>query len=84
MTDPDHAWDVATPEPDAKPASVSGGGGDDDETVEYRAVYDFEASNDDELGFRIGDVITVRINQEHEPGWLGEYQNIFIIYVCRN
>ena len=57
--------------------SVSGGGSDDDETVEYRAVYDFEASNDDELGFRIGDVIMVRINQEHEPGWLGEYQNHF-------
>ena len=71
LTDPDHAWDVATPEP------ASGGGGaeasaGDGELVEYRAVYDFDASNDDELGFRIGDVIMVRVNQEHEPGWLGE------------
>ena len=78
MTDPDHAWDVATPEPDPVSGGVSAtadataAAAGDGEVVEYRAVYDFDASNDDELGFRIGDLIMVRANQDHEPGWLGE------------
>jgi len=39
--------------------------------VQYRALYDYEKRNDDELSFACGDIILVHPGQEHEPGWLG-------------
>ncbi|KAI1299300.1 Intersectin-2 [Halotydeus destructor] len=40
------------------------------ETVQYRAVYAFEARNSDELSLQPGDVIAVRVGVAGEPGWL--------------
>ena len=37
----------------------------------YKALYDYEARNEDELSFSINDIIMVHPEQEHEPGWLG-------------
>jgi hypothetical protein len=39
--------------------------------LEYRALYDYEARNADELSFNVDDIILVHPGQEHEPGWLG-------------
>lgn len=61
---------VAEPaEPVASVAAVAGAavGGYD----QYRALYDYEARNEDELSFAINDIILVHPEQEHEPGWLG-------------
>jgi len=81
LTDPDHAWNVDDIEEPAaaavtaahsssqQPALVRGT--QSAEYVEYRAVYDFESTNADELPFKVGDIISVRTGQDHEPGWLG-------------
>merc|ERR1719483_1495339 len=39
--------------------------------VQYRALYDYEARNPDELAFSVNDIIMVHPGQDHEPGWLG-------------
>jgi hypothetical protein len=39
--------------------------------VQYRALYDYEARNPDELEFKVHDIIMVHPEQDHEPGWLG-------------
>jgi hypothetical protein len=39
--------------------------------LQYRALYDYEARNADELSFNVDDIILVHPGQEHEPGWLG-------------
>merc|ERR1719228_799923 len=39
--------------------------------VQYRALYDYEARNPDELAFHVNDIIMVHPGQDHEPGWLG-------------
>jgi len=39
--------------------------------VQYRALYDYEARNPDELAFKVNDIIMVHPGQDHEPGWLG-------------
>ena len=41
------------------------------EYVKYRALYDYEARNADELSFKADDIIMVHPGQDHEPGWLG-------------
>ena len=41
------------------------------EYVKYRALYDYEARNEDELSFKTADIIMVHPGQDHEPGWLG-------------
>ena len=41
------------------------------EYVKYRALYDYQARNEDELSFSTGDIIMVHPGQDHEPGWLG-------------
>merc|ERR1719233_2696558 len=38
--------------------------------VQYRALYDYEARNPDELAFQVNDIIMVHPGQDHEPGWL--------------
>ncbi|CAN7975328.1 unnamed protein product, partial [Ixodes persulcatus] len=39
--------------------------------VKYRALYAFEARNEDELSIMPGDIVMVQENQHGEPGWLG-------------
>ncbi|XP_068201300.1 intersectin-1-like [Palaemon carinicauda] len=42
-----------------------------DDAVRYRALYQFDARNADEISFMPGDVITVTVSESTEPGWLG-------------
>ena len=86
LTDPNHAWDAPEPESPsfddfgssamapAAAADVSTVGGEAAVRVgylQYRALYDYEARNEDELSFQTNDIILVHPEQEHEPGWLG-------------
>ena len=57
---------TATPAAAAAPASADHSG-----YVKYRALYDYEARNTDELSFSAGAAIMVHPGQDHEPGWLG-------------
>merc|ERR1719342_161456 len=41
------------------------------EYVKYKALYDYEARNADELSFNANDIIMAHPGQDHEPGWLG-------------
>jgi len=43
--------------------------------VQYKALYDYEARNPDELAFSVDDIIMVHPGQDHEPGWLGGQLN---------
>lgn len=36
----------------------------------YRAIYEFDARNQDEITFRPGDIVLVPFEQNAEPGWL--------------
>lgn len=38
--------------------------------IQYRAVYEFFARNNDEISFQPGDTVWVPIEQNAEPGWL--------------
>lgn len=38
--------------------------------VKYRALFEFEARNQDEISFQPGDVVMVPLEQNAEPGWL--------------
>lgn len=42
----------------------------DNDTVKYRALYEFVARSEDELSLQPGDVVQVFENHTHEPGWL--------------
>ncbi|XP_022654565.1 intersectin-1-like isoform X4 [Varroa destructor] len=42
----------------------------EEEATKYRAVYKFEARNEDELSFQPGDIIKVTVGEQGEPGWL--------------
>ncbi|XP_064117346.1 intersectin-1-like isoform X7 [Macrobrachium nipponense] len=42
-----------------------------DGAIRYRALYQFDARNADEISFMPGDVITVTVSDGTEPGWLG-------------
>jgi len=85
LTDPDHAWGggsfdqeeafspVAAVGPPAIPAAPTAEAINNDTIgyVQYRALYDYEQRNPDELSFACGDILLVHPGQEHEPGWLG-------------
>lgn len=44
--------------------------------VKYRAIYEFNARNSDEITFAPGDIVMVPLEQNAEPGWLaGEINN---------
>ena len=58
---------VAEPEQTPAPAPATDLSG----YVKYKALYDYEARNADELSFKAGDMIMVHPGQDHEPGWLG-------------
>merc|ERR1711879_529991 len=79
LTDPDHAWDLHSPEeqgaispvPVAQETSSAPVATDSADFVEYRALYDYSSENADDLVFKAGDLIIVHPDQPHEPGWLG-------------
>ncbi|XP_070588491.1 intersectin-2 isoform X2 [Erythrolamprus reginae] len=51
--------------------------------VNYRALYPFEARNQDELSFHSGAIIEVAEKTEGEPGWLyGSFQGHFGWFPC--
>ncbi|KAL7991404.1 hypothetical protein Chor_015660, partial [Crotalus horridus] len=51
--------------------------------VNYRALYPFEARNQDEISFHSGDIIEVAEKTEGEPGWLyGCFQGHFGWFPC--
>uniref|UniRef100_A0A8C6VKT3 Intersectin 2 n=1 Tax=Naja naja TaxID=35670 RepID=A0A8C6VKT3_NAJNA len=51
--------------------------------VNYRALYPFEARNQDEISFHSGDIIEVAEKTEGEPGWLyGSFQGHFGWFPC--
>merc|ERR1719228_3082684 len=62
---------AAEPVVTAAPAEVSAAATDLTGYVQYRALYDYEARNPDELAFQVNDIIMVHPGQDHEPGWLG-------------
>ena len=55
------------PEPAPAPAAAT----DLSSYVKYKALYDYDARNADELSFKANDFIMVHPGQDHEPGWLG-------------
>eukprot|EP00096_Caligus_rogercresseyi_P015547 TRINITY_DN799_c0_g1_i6.p1 TRINITY_DN799_c0_g1~~TRINITY_DN799_c0_g1_i6.p1 ORF type:complete len:898 (+),score=300.51 TRINITY_DN799_c0_g1_i6:905-3598(+) len=79
LTDPDAAWGsgfeapsvvaAAIPPQSTAPDPLSSVKSQD--YIKYRALYEYEARNDDELGFKVGDMLLVHPGQDHEPGWLG-------------
>ncbi|XP_069975866.1 intersectin-1-like isoform X2 [Penaeus vannamei] len=71
LVNPDAAWgddaSSAWAEPTATAAVEPAAGG----ALRYRALYQFDARNHDELSFMPGDIITVTMSENAEPGWLG-------------
>ncbi|OQR76058.1 intersectin-2-like [Tropilaelaps mercedesae] len=51
-------------------ATTSGDPGKEDGVTKYRALFEFEARNEDELSFQPGDIIKVTLGEQGEPGWL--------------
>jgi intersectin len=39
--------------------------------VKYRAIFEFQARNEDEITFNPGDIVMVPLENNAEPGWLG-------------
>lgn len=52
---------------DSGPASDIG---KEEGATKYRALFEFEARNEDELSFQPGDIIKVTVGEQGEPGWL--------------
>ncbi|XP_063598046.1 intersectin-1-like isoform X10 [Penaeus indicus] len=71
LVNPDAAWgddaSSAWAEPTATTEAEPSAGG----ALRYRALYQFDARNHDELSFMPGDIITVTMSENAEPGWLG-------------
>lgn len=51
-------------------ASATTASYDNSEFIKYRAIYEFNGRNSDEITFQPGDIIMVPVNQNAEPGWL--------------
>ncbi|XP_037801440.1 intersectin-2-like isoform X11 [Penaeus monodon] len=66
-TTPTTTTSTIHPEPAATTAVEPSAGG----ALRYRALYQFDARNHDELSFMPGDIITVTVSENAEPGWLG-------------
>lgn len=66
-TTPTTTTSTIHPEPTATAAVEPAAGG----ALRYRALYQFDARNHDELSFMPGDIITVTMSENAEPGWLG-------------
>lgn len=62
LTDPDHAWGNENEEV-VEVVSSAPADGQDDNTVEVYALYDFQPTNDDELAFNAGDKIIVSVSK---------------------
>ena len=61
--------------------------GDKADFVHYKALYDYESENPDDLKFKAGDLIMVHPDQPHEPGWLGgelDGKNFVYFPICTN
>uniref|UniRef100_A0A0K2SY41 Uncharacterized protein n=1 Tax=Lepeophtheirus salmonis TaxID=72036 RepID=A0A0K2SY41_LEPSM len=78
LTDPDAAWGVGFEVPTTETVVINTNivhhlqsPVKNQEYIKYRALYEYEARNDDELGFKVGEFILVHPGQDHEPGWLG-------------
>jgi hypothetical protein len=73
LTDPDHAWDTVVHDNEPEMAAVSSASVAPaaHDYIEYRALYDYESDNPDDLVFKAGDILRVHPEQPHEPGWLG-------------
>ncbi|KAK7066311.1 Intersectin 1 (SH3 domain protein) [Halocaridina rubra] len=72
LVNPDAAWGDSASSAWAEETSgsnvvASAGGG----AMRYRALYQFDARNHDELSFMPGDVITITVTEGAEPGWVG-------------
>lgn len=57
------AWSTETPSAISEPIAKPG-------FVKYRAIYEFNARNQDEITFAPGDFVMVPLEQNAEPGWL--------------
>ncbi|XP_042887891.1 intersectin-1-like isoform X5 [Penaeus japonicus] len=66
-TTPTTTTSTIHPEPATTAAEEPSTGG----ALRYRALYQFDARNHDELSFMPGDIITVTMSENAEPGWLG-------------
>ncbi|XP_053661736.1 intersectin-1 [Anopheles marshallii] len=57
-----------------EPVPAATRSGDDVQTppgyTKYRAIYEFNARNNDEISFQPGDIVMVPLEQNAEPGWL--------------
>ncbi|XP_052894252.1 intersectin-1 [Anopheles moucheti] len=57
-----------------EPVPAATRSGDDVQTppgyMKYRAIYEFNARNNDEISFQPGDIVMVPLEQNAEPGWL--------------
>uniref|UniRef100_A0A182VSJ4 Dynamin-associated protein n=1 Tax=Anopheles minimus TaxID=112268 RepID=A0A182VSJ4_9DIPT len=58
----------------SEPVPAAARAGDDVQTppgyMKYRAIYEFNARNSDEISFQPGDIVMVPLEQNAEPGWL--------------
>ena len=84
LTDPSFHWD-ASPEQETAPAAPieneSVKTTEDADFIQYKALYDYESENPDDLQFKAGDLITVHPDQPHEPGiFLGPFFQKFGVF----
>ncbi|XP_066975777.1 intersectin-1-like isoform X23 [Macrobrachium rosenbergii] len=72
LVNPDAAWgDTASSAWAEEPVEGEAVTNAADGAIRYRALYQFDARNADEISFMPGDVITVTVSDGTEPGWLG-------------